>query len=302
MMEEAGNDNTRRIKSLSEQNRASHSPDLEAELVRLRMDEGRRRCDGSSSAIVTRPSSTDLFSDIQGLPEIPATELSGATLAAGILHHGALLVRGLYQPTQLATLRELAAAQEGERPWDEVPPEHWARSLFILLEIYRDSGLLEAVGDYLGDEPVILTERTKLRNRRAGRDNYSAIPWHQDVNFFGTRSFAVNCWAAVTSCGKDNPGLGFIPCRTEQRIGWAEKNGIAPLNYGNTMPTNALNELTARHPAVYPVLQPGDALLFDEMTVHRTASRPWKMKVQTVTISWFFRASGFPASGIPLAV
>ena len=185
MIEEADNDINRRIESLSEQNRRRHSPDIEAELVQLRIAEGRQRCDRSSSAIITRPSSTDLFGDIQGLPEIPASELSESTLAAGILHHGALLVRGLYQPTQLAVLREMAAAQEEERPWDEVPPEHWARSLFILLEIYRDSGLLEAVGDYLGEEPVILTERTKLRNRRAGRDNYSAIPWHQDVNFFG---------------------------------------------------------------------------------------------------------------------
>ena len=121
------------------------------------------------------------------------------------------------------------------------------------------------------------------------RDAFAAIPWHQDVNFFGHKSYALNCWAAVSACGEDNPCLGIIPQRTEARHGW-EGPGLAPLDYGKRMPEGTLEALTKDTPAAYPVLQPGDAVLFDEMTVHGTASRPWKVKEQVVAISWFFAA------------
>ena len=268
----------------------------------LRVAAGKRLCARYSGADVAQPSSSDLFPQINGLPEITAGELSESTLAAGLLHHGALLVRGLYSSPEVSMLQQMAMAQGQAGRWDELSSEAWAHTVFTLLELYNNNGLLEAVRPYLGGVPVMLAERTKLRQRRGGKDNLAAIPWHQDVNFYGKKTYAVNCWAAVTSCGEDNPGLGIVPCRTEQRIGWSEKDGIAPLYFGSSMADSAFEQLTKRYPAVYPVLQPGDALIFDEMTMHCTAPRPWKQKLQTVTISWFFRASGFPDRGIPLAV
>ena len=295
-------DYAQRIEALSAHNRRQPSPRIEAELADLRVTAGRYLCQQRADAAIARPVASDLFQGTSGLPEIHSGELNQATLAAGLLHHGALIVREFYSKADITRLHELADRSEQAGPWDQVPHRSWAQVLFPLLELYRDNGLLEAVTPYLDHEPVMLAERTKLRQHRAGRDNYSAIPWHQDVNFFGRQTFGVNCWAAVTGCGDDRPGLGFIPCRAEQRYGWREEDGIAPLDYGNAMPAGALDQLSQEHPPVYPVLQPGDALLFDEMTVHRTAPRPWKEKVQRVTISWFFRAAGFPGFGTPLAV
>ncbi len=175
-------------------------------------------------------------------------------------------------------------------------------TLFELLDIYRECGLLRVVSDYLDGEPLMFGERAKLRHHRAERDKYAAIPWHQDVNFFGKQSGAVNCWAAVTPCGRDNPGLDIIPWHPEERLGWDEADGLAPLDYGRGMPEGLLEEITARYPPVKVELEPGDAVLFDEMTVHQTALQRWERREQLVTISWFFRAAGFPDWGTPLLV
>jgi len=293
------------ISALSAENRLARSTEIEVELVRLRIELGReilktRAQRGQVNS--TWPASVDVFSGTKGIPEIMAGELSAETLASGILHHGALLVRGLYSPGQLERLQELSASQEAANRLDNSPLGCTAHTLFGLLEVYRDCGLLDAVRDYLADEPLLFGERTKLRHHRAERDKYAAIPWHQDVNFFGRKSFAVNCWAAVTGIGEGNPGLGIIPKRVDERVGWREEDGIAPLEYGKAISQDTLSGLGTEGLAVYPVLNPGDALLFDEMTVHQTAVRRWELTEQIVTISWFFPASRFPEWGTPLAV
>ena len=168
-----------------------------------------------------------------------------------------------------------------------------------MLEVYRDSGLLASLREYLHDEPVLFAERVKLRHHRAEVDKYASIPWHQDVNFFGDKAYGINCWAAVTSCGETNPGLAILPRRTEVRHGWNSEE-LAPLDYGNSLPEGMIEGLAKDYPIEKPVLKPGDALLFDEMTIHRTNPRPWQQKEQIVAISWFFAASRFPGWGTPL--
>jgi hypothetical protein len=274
----------------------------ETELLALMTDAGKARCQRSSALAVVRPQATDLFADTVGLPEIPAEELSRDTLAAGILHHGALLVRHLYSEDLLTRLQGIAVSREGIDREDNSPLGCSPHTFFQLLSIYQDCGLLDAVRGYLDDEPVVFGERSKLRQHRAGRDKYAAIPWHQDVNFFGRKSYAINCWAAVTSCGEDNPGLNIVPVRTDKRHRWDGDDGIAPLDYGRSLTPQELDLIRGNQAVAHPVLQPGDALLFDEMTVHQTALSRWVQREQVVTISWFFRASGFPAWGTPIAI
>lgn len=294
------------IEALREENLRARAAPIEAELVRLRAEYGKTLSGQGRGKEICRPVATDVFAGIKGLPEITADELTGSTLAAALLYHGGLLVRGLYRATHLERLAELVASQEEANRGDNAPLSCTPFTFFSLLEIYRESGLLPAVASYLDGQPLLLAERTKLRHNRVERDAFAAIPWHQDINFFGKRSYAVNCWAAVTSCGTRNPGLGIIPLSVEQRFGWKEEDGIAPLGYAQayakTNATNDFDELLEKCPAVYPGLEPGDALLFDEMTVHRTAAKAWELSEQIVTVSWFFRPAGFPEWGTPLAV
>ncbi|MGI9284372.1 MAG: phytanoyl-CoA dioxygenase family protein [Pseudomonadales bacterium] len=289
------------IERYSAQNRARRSAALELQLVELRREAAQAMLTLNKEGQPAKTSIPDLFAGCGELPEIQGTELTVDTLAAGILNQGALLVRSLFSAAQVQYLLKSAEHAPADQQAGDLPLGCSPGTLFDLLEIYQQCGLLQTVRDYLGDEPVMFAERAKLRRHYADRDKYAAIPWHQDVNFFGTKSYAVNCWAAITPCGEDNPGLSVIPRRTEQRHGW-QGDGLAPLDYGKRMPEGMMEELTRDYPIATPVFRPGDAILFDEMTIHSTAAKPWKLAEQIVAISWFFRASQFPAWGTPLAV
>ncbi|MCX2974687.1 hypothetical protein EYC87_13925 [Halieaceae bacterium IMCC8485] len=290
------------IKEMSAKNRVARAADLEQELLSLRIRGGEALRKNCSNLQPMRPNYRDLFPQENGLLEISAAEFGVSQLAAGLLYQGCLLVRGLYSLKQVERLLAVAESQEYANREDNGPLGCTAHTLFDLLEVYRECGLLDVVREYLDGEPLLFGERTKLRHHRADRDKFAAIPWHQDVNFFGQKSYGVNCWAAVTSCGVDNPGLNIIPRRIEERLGWAEGKGIAPLDYGRAMPEELFAEVTRHHAPVNIELEPGDAVFLDEMSVHQTALKPWKLREQIVTISWFFRASGFPEWGTPLIV
>jgi hypothetical protein len=292
----------KKISELSAQNLLHRSASIEQELLKLRLSSGRARCEGARCAESARPIYPDIFSALPGLPEVYPGEFNAASLAAGILYHGAIVVRGLYNSDLISRLESLSRAEEDDNRTDNSPLGCTPHTFFELLEVYQESGLLGVVGEYLGDQPVMFAERIKLRHHRAKRDVYADIPWHQDVNFFGAKSYAVNCWAAVTPCGDGNPGLGIVPTRIEERLGWSDEDGIAPLDYGRSMSDDVLEDTVALHPVQLPKLNPGDAILFDEMTVHQTALQPWTLAEQIVTISWFFRPAGFPDWGSPLAV
>jgi hypothetical protein len=289
------------IATLTEQNRQAVSPDTEGELVRLRLEEGRRLVDEAAGRQSGPYQAADLFAGTGGLPEIEASQLSADALGAGILHHGGLLVRGLYGQEQLQRLQRLAQENALPKAQDDRLGCS-AHTLFELLEVYRQSGLIDAVEGYLGSRPVLFAERIKLRRLEREQDKYAAIPWHQDAAFFGCKSHAVNCWAAVTPCGENNPGLSILPCRSEKLHGWNLENGHAPLDYGREVSSQAFDALLEQHPPVDCILRPGDAVLFDEMTVHQTLVRPWRRDEQVVTISWFFPPACFPGWGTPLAV
>jgi len=273
------------------------------ELAGLREEAGRLRREKQRAMALQVPEFSDCFAGITGLPEVASVDLDASTLASGLLHHGALLVRGLYDDAMLARLCSHARRQEAIDREEHAPLGCSPATLSLLVEVYRDSGLLQAVAAYFGDSPLLFAERVKLRQHRAETHKFAAIPWHQDVSFFGRKAWAVNCWAAVTPCGRDNPGISVIPGRVDDYIGWnPETQGLAPLDYGRSLSTEDLPALTDRYPARDCILEPGDALLFDEMTVHQTNSRRWRLEQQIVTISWFFRAKAFPDWGTPLAV
>ena len=50
------------------------------------------------------------------------------------------------------------------------------------------------------------------------------------------------------------------------------------------------------------LMEPGDALFFDERFLHKTASGPDMTLPRMAVENWFFGASGFPADYAPLAV
>ncbi len=302
LMSALASDGMAAIGRLTEQNRRSASAGTEAELARLRIAAGQRLYADASGLPASAPAGDDLFPGERGLPEVSRQQLNRGSLAAGVLHHGGLIVRGLYDTAQLRRLAEAAKAEAQLGTTGDERLGCSPHTLFELLEIYRDCGLLDVVRDYLGAGPLLFAERVKLRCHWRQRDKYAAIPWHQDAAFFGRKCYAVNCWAAVSPCGEENPGLSIVPRRTEEIHGWDPREGHAPLDYGRSIPEAEFTRMWGGQAAVDCILQPGDAVLFDEMTVHQTLLRPWRREEQLVTISWFFRPQDFPAWGTPLAV
>jgi hypothetical protein len=51
-----------------------------------------------------------------------------------------------------------------------------------------------------------------------------------------------------------------------------------------------------------PIFEPGDALFFDELFMHKTGSDPSMPKPRFAIENWFFGGSAFPTEYVPLAV
>ncbi len=288
------------LRELRGRNSEKRSAVMDEQIARLRQQLGEMILSGSDSIALGRQARLEHQRiDCVGLPEISGEDLNAETLSSALLHQGALVVRSLFSETQLHALRAhcdiVDAPEDDGTPWACNPSE-----LFDLVENYHDSGLVDAIAGHLEAEPLLFAERAKLRKHSSEKDRYAAVKWHQDVSFFGKDCQGVNCWAAVTPCGEDNPGLAFVPTRFNDHPGWNGED-VASLDYGLDVLEELVLELQKEHPIVYPVLEPGDAILFDEMTLHSTAVRPWKRLTQVVAISWFFPARAFPAWGTPLA-
>jgi hypothetical protein len=265
---------------------------------------GRAICAEAETQKIIRPSFPDLFMGTNTLPQISGFELNAETLGAGLLHHGALLVRQLYNSEHLAELNQMSvrfgqANLPKHTPLASVPEE-----LALVLDIYRDCGLLGAIGDYMGATPLLHLERAKLRRHMVSEAPYIyGVPWHQDGAFFERTIYGVNCWAAVSACGAQAPGIIILPRRLEEVVGWNLADGIAPVDYGKLIPKEEIRRVSQGYVIAEPDLQPGDAILFDEMTLHRSSRpKPNALADQIVTISWFFRGPGFPQKGLPLAI
>jgi hypothetical protein len=51
-----------------------------------------------------------------------------------------------------------------------------------------------------------------------------------------------------------------------------------------------------------PIFEPGDALFFDELFLHKTAAEPTMPNPRYAVENWFFAGTGFPAEYAPIAV
>lgn len=269
--------------------------------------------------------------DYERLPEGPLLEikpsdLTPAVLRAGILRGGAVLVRGLVsrEPAeQLASQIERCFAErarhDADRSFDQryyVPFEHdprrgvrllreWIkegggvlavdspRVSFQLGEALREAGLPELVEGYLGGPPLISGDKTTLRKAEPSVSG----AWHQDGKFMG-RVRALNLWLSLSECGRDAPGLDLVPRRLHDHV---------PTNTDDAMMLNQVSQRAAEEaagelPIIRPSFEPGDALLFDELFLHKTASDPSMHRPRYAVESWFFSPSGFPGDYVPLTV
>lgn len=273
------------------------------------------------------PDTAALPADTGELPWFTPDELTPGLLRAAMLRDGCALVRGLIpreEALRFATEIDRTFAERGRNDAGEphaaeyyspLPTEEpfavedsvraWvgvgggvlaldspklAAMMFALLE---RAGLPALATGYLGEPPLLSVHKTTLR--KATPD----IPggWHQDGKFMGDVR-ALNLWLSFSRCGDEAPGLDIVPRRLDDFV-QAQTDGEV-LDY--TVSERVVAEVAGDRPVVRPIFEPGDAVLFDDMMLHKTGSDPAMVKPRYALESWHFGPTGFPGDYAPVAV
>jgi hypothetical protein len=270
----------------------------------------------------------DPFPDFRGVPEVEPAALNSAMIGGAVRHHGCLLVRGLFSGESLERLQAAvrSALEAGGRffatkevnDWfapfpllpDTLKPAArrfsfdggsvWApdspAALAVLLDEFLRAGVVDAIEGYLGEPAYLSVGKTSLRRV----DPNIPTAWHQDGAFLGEHIRTVNCWVALSDCGEDSPGLDLLPFRVDQLCATGTHGTPFDWSIGDTVVEDLAREVGA--PIVSPSFSAGDALLFDQLFVHRTGIQPGMTKPRYAIEAWHFAGSTFPSRQIPIAI
>ena len=311
------------IARLTEVNRAGGDRTVERRLLWLRHLAGMRRVAGNGAVAGYPEPDVARLPEAEGLPDVAPGDLSPELLRAGILRDGCVLVRGLVDRERAVAFaegierafadRDRARNGGGDGTYEEFRPDErfniTTRELirkgggllavdapdlaFEMLEMLDRVGLPELVAGYLGEAPVLSVQKTTLR--RADPSMWGA--WHQDGTFMGdTRP--LNLWLALSRCGDEAPGLDLVPRRLDHLVAAGTEGTFVDIEVTQAN----VEEAAGAAGTLSPVFEPGDALLFDDLFLHRTGSHPSMSKPRYAIESWFFGGSGFPVDYAPIAV
>jgi len=277
------------------------------------------------------PNIPDQFPTVPGVPEIHGAQaLSSERLGGAIQHHGGLIVRGFLVPQETEAfvrgIDKALAAQarfnEGQAESDDAcwytpfPAEagsrirHFQRiaqmdsgvltadsprNLANVVAMMRAKGVDSAIEGYLGERPALSIGKSTLR-RVPPRE--SSGDWHQDGAFLGETIRTVNFWLCLSHCGQEASGLGMVP----RRIARVVETGTHGAYFNWSVGHDLAIELAEGRSIASPVFEPGDAVFFDQLFLHRTEGRPGFTKPRYAIESWFFAPSTYPKDWGPLVV
>jgi hypothetical protein len=322
----AAGETDKALQLLTDANRQAADPAIEVRLVTARHRAFAAPPAAAGSTEVWPPPVPDAFAGHDGLPEVPAETLTAELLAAALEHHGALLVRGLLTASvterllgevrlafESAEASARGAPASETSPWYEpfhpdegynfggVERQLWRfgavlaveapRALFHLTEALRCAGVGDLIAEYLGEWPALSAKKTSLR-----RSTGSPTVWHQDGAFLGDGTRTVNVWTALTPCGVDAPAVevfarpfaDVVPPGTDGALhDWCVGPGQI--------------ERLGTHDIAQPEFAPGDALLLNQLTLHRTGGSATMTKERYAVESWFFAPSTYPFEQVPIA-
>lgn len=291
--------------------RASRDAAIERRLVELRRD---------AVAEATPPPDDrpwpDSYPDpapaVDGLLDIPAAELDLDVLGGALQNRGCLLVRGLLPTDEAAHwVDQIDLAFAGNQAWADGAAESetapWFLPLdnpdlpsefdfvrregvvnrvqtgdcppltFELTEFFERSGLRSLAEAYLR-VPRVVVAQTKWGLRRFPQPPFN--PWHQERSVFGGKRFRTfDVWLALSECGPGTPAPGFD-------VATRRCTEILPVHEGSW----AIQAEHAPPDGEYatPVYEPGDVMILDDLTVHRTHRHPDVTTPRYSVETWFF--------------
>ncbi len=296
-------------------------PVIESRLVELRHDAfGELREVGFD--VWPAPASAIDRSGPPRVPEVNPEELTADLVRSRILSHGSVLVRGLFTEhvqqfvdgiDNAFAHRDVVGGDDSDswshalklaRSEAQSLGRYWVSAaggilacdspklLDLLFRAYEQLGLRELVGEYLGERPVLSANKCTLR--RVPLD--ANADWHQDGAFLGDGIRALNVWVALSDCGVDAPGMDLVPKRFDAVV----ETGTGGAIFDWAVGPDTVARLAPDAPPVRPVFRAGDALLFDDLYLHRTAIDKTMTRPRYAIESWFFAASTYPDGQVPL--
>lgn len=260
------------------------------------------------------------------IPQVQPGNLSAETVRRAIATHGSAHVPGLFSSEQVAWFVEgiehVLALREANRDHPHKEHSSWFASLRLpreqaqslarnwiggdggilacdspklldaIFSAYESVGLRQVLTDYLGERPALSANKATLRRARLeGKSD-----WHQDGAFLGSGIRALNVWVALTDCGVDAPGMDLVPKRFES----VQETGTGGAIFEWAVGPDVVAELSEDAPVVRPQFRAGDAMLFDDLFLHRTALDPAMSHTRHAIESWFFAPSCYPEGHVPL--
>lgn len=267
----------------------------------------------------------------QQIPASDLDDLSPELVRAAMLDRGCLHVRSLIPPDRAAQLATGidnafdaadafdAGSIEGEqaawyhpfkptagyklgggRKWNRDGGAIWAadspRLMYDLSDTYRQAGLRELIGGYLGERPALSMNKSVLR--RVSPTTGGGADWHQDGAFLGGDIKSLNVWLTLSHCGDVAPGMDVVPKRIEEIV----PTGTEGANFDWSVAPAVVEEVASNSGIARPIFEPGDALLFDHLFLHRTASDPAMTESRYAIETWFFAPSAYPDQQVPLVL
>lgn len=251
------------------------------------------------------------------LPEISAESLSVPLLRDHMRTARAVVVRSLIDEPDVALLSEgvdrafdawdrpgsdpewhsayelassVAIAREWRRQKGGVLAVECPPMLERLRKVIRRAGLTVFLEDFLGGTPILSSAKTTLRRNYPGE---AGIGWHQDGAFLGADIRVLNMWLALTPCGIDAPSLDIALSRKDAVVGAGEDDAEYDWSVGER---RAMRESPM---VASPVLEAGDAILFDHLCLHRTAKLK-ATRTRKAIEAWFFAPGCMPADYDPV--
>ena len=316
------------IALLGSANRLQPSVELERKLVDLRI-QAHQAIDWPERATPWAGDWADVSERTPSVLEIDAVDFTAENLAAGVLGHGALIVRNLVPREVTGELIDhientIAAREQDDEasPWDYQSPfvtgkpgqfqskdaakrakvkkgSIWVpespRTMQRLIELYDEIGLRAILSDYLGEAPALSVRKWVLR--RIMPDAMEA-GWHQDGKFMGTEYNSVNMWLPLSECGEGAraAGMEIMPNLSREIF----ETGTRGAAFKWTVGKELVEDLKKDWPIQHPHFEPGDALFFDHYNLHRTAFGEHLTEPRYAVESWFFGSSGIPAKQMPI--
>jgi hypothetical protein len=317
------------IEVLENENRRARNAGIERELIALRHRAFLRRPREEPAqpwpAVAPEPGPYEL-----GPLRVERDELTAETLSTGIRRYGCVYVPGLLSDATATALTAgidrafdalqahktgATAAGDGDAWFEPFKPgpeyklgikRKWVVDnggvwtvdsppmFFALLEAYRAVGLVDTIAKYLGEPPALSVNKCTLKRI----DGETGGEWHQDGAFLGDQIRTVNVWLSLSHCGDDAPGLDLVP----QRIDRVLETGTEGATFDWAVGPGLVQKVATLGPVTRPVFAPGDALLFDELFLHRTAAEPSMSRLRYAIETWFFAPSAYPEGLVPVLI